>query len=211
MVCWYESLGNPRKAAGQEGTNGQVDRQWRVSASREQSGPLILPRTTREIRDLDHVYSTALRLVGGDAHLAEDVAQAVFTDLACKAGSLRKHFTLSGWLHTSTRFAAANVVRTEQRRRQREQTALSMSATDQVPEPDWQQFRAFLDESIGPSCVLNSVRYPHGASPTDGFNQHRWLRDWFSQECITVLDRQQQAVRFSSMQAPTFMCLCLKR
>ncbi len=57
---------------------------------------------------LDHVYSTALRLVGGDAHLAEDVAQAVFTDLARKAGSLRECPTLSGWLHTSARFAAAN-------------------------------------------------------------------------------------------------------
>jgi RNA polymerase sigma factor (sigma-70 family) len=98
-------------------------------------------------RHLDHVYSTALRLVGGDSHLAEDVSQSVFTDLARKAGSLRGHATLSGWLHTSTCFAASNLIRTEQRRRQREQTALTMSTTT-APEPDWDQVRAFLDDSI---------------------------------------------------------------
>jgi RNA polymerase sigma factor (sigma-70 family) len=101
-------------------------------------------------RHLDHVYSTALRLVGGDVHLAEDVAQAVFTDLARKAGSLQGHATLSGWLHTSARFAAANVVRTEQRRRQREQTALTMPSNSTASsEPDWDQVRDFLDDSIG--------------------------------------------------------------
>jgi DNA-directed RNA polymerase specialized sigma24 family protein len=34
------------------------------------------------------VYSTGLRLVGGDTHLAEDVAQTVFSDLARKAHAL---------------------------------------------------------------------------------------------------------------------------
>src|SRR5438034_11598760 len=33
-------------------------------------------------RHVNLVYSTALRLVGGDEHLAYDVAQSVFTDLA---------------------------------------------------------------------------------------------------------------------------------
>src|SRR3954464_4829562 len=77
-------------------------------------------------RHLDHVHSTALRLVGGDSHLAEDVAQAVFSDLARKASSLRHFRALSGWPHQSARFAAAKLVRSEQRRRQREQASISM-------------------------------------------------------------------------------------
>ena len=50
---------------------------------------------------LNLVYFAALRQVGGDAHRAKDVAQAVFTDLARKARSLTDRATLTGWLHTS--------------------------------------------------------------------------------------------------------------
>jgi RNA polymerase sigma factor (sigma-70 family) len=100
-------------------------------------------------RHLDHVYSTALRLVGGDSHFAEDVVQMVFIDLARKARSLRRYAALSGWLHTSARFAAAKAVRGEQRRRQREQTALTMPATSVTPAPQWEQLRPVLDQAIG--------------------------------------------------------------
>src|SRR5437667_12764697 len=40
------------------------------------------------IRYVDLVYSTALRLVEGDTHRAEDVAQTVFVDLTRKARTL---------------------------------------------------------------------------------------------------------------------------
>src|SRR5258708_4630556 len=100
-------------------------------------------------RHLNHVYSTALRLVGRDTQLAEDVTQTVFTALAREADSLRRRTMLSGWLHTTAGFAAAKVGRSEQRRRQREGSALIMNVISAAPEPDWEQVRCLLDEAIG--------------------------------------------------------------
>src|SRR5262252_8847949 len=76
---------------------------------------------------IDLVYSAALRQVGGDVVLAQDVTQTVFTDLARKAPRLTRHPSLAAWLYTSTRYVAAKVRRTEQRRRQREQQAQTMN------------------------------------------------------------------------------------
>src|ERR1017187_1341172 len=77
-------------------------------------------------RHLNWVYSLARRHVG-DAHLAEDVAQSVFVLLARKAASLRRGTVLSGWLFRTTRYVASCAMRTEYRRKAREQAAVAMS------------------------------------------------------------------------------------
>jgi len=84
-------------------------------------------------RRIGLVYSAALRQVGGDAHHAEDVTQEVFIDLARKTGSLRRHPALIDWLYTSTHFAAAKLIRTEQRRARREQEAHARNDSTAVP------------------------------------------------------------------------------
>lgn len=74
------------------------------------------------------VYSTSVRLVGGDTALAQDVAQAVFIDLARMARTLAGEVMLGGWLHRHTRFVAATLMRAERRRQSRERQAAEMSA-----------------------------------------------------------------------------------
>src|SRR5256885_12247356 len=77
-------------------------------------------------RHLNLVYSAALRQVNGDAHLAQDIAQKVFTELGRKAPVLCRRPSLTGWLYTTTRFIAVKVIRTEHRRRNHEQEAQAM-------------------------------------------------------------------------------------
>jgi RNA polymerase sigma factor (sigma-70 family) len=99
-------------------------------------------------RHVNLVYSTALRTGGGDVHLAQDITQAVFMDLARKAGSLPGNVPLAGWLHRHTCFTAANAIRTERRRRNREQTALEMNSLEAGDEPRWEHVAPHLDAGL---------------------------------------------------------------
>jgi RNA polymerase sigma factor (sigma-70 family) len=99
---------------------------------------------------LNLVYSAALRETNGDRTLAEDLAQAVFTELARKSSGLLRHPSLAGWLYKTVRHLAANMRRAEQRRRRREEEVQTMSEllSKDTPDQVWQQIRPVLDDAL---------------------------------------------------------------
>lgn len=124
-------------------TDGELLGRYSEENSEESFGELVR-------RHVDLVYSAALRQVNGNAPLAQDIAQAVFSDLARKARTLQNRSTLAGWLYTSTHHAAANAIRSEQRRQTHEQEAHAMQELLRNPGPelDWESFRPLLDDAM---------------------------------------------------------------
>src|SRR5947208_4471412 len=83
-----------------------------------------------------------------DSHLAEDVTQAVFVALAKNVAQLTDRPVLSGWLHRTAQNIAAQTVRSDVRRRAREQDAAAMN---ELHEPDavWEHIAPHLDQALG--------------------------------------------------------------
>lgn len=99
-------------------------------------------------RYISLVYHAALRQLGAETQLAEDVTQVVFSRLAQKSASLAHHSSLAGWLHTTTRFAAREALRSERRRRIREQDAYRMKELFSESDVDWTQLRPVIDDAL---------------------------------------------------------------
>jgi RNA polymerase sigma factor (sigma-70 family) len=99
-------------------------------------------------RHIDLVHSAALRMVC-DSHLAQDVTQATFVALAQSAKGLTEYTVLSGWLHRTAQNLAAKAVRTDVRRRVREQEAAAMNELLSESHTEWQQVAPHLDAGLG--------------------------------------------------------------
>ena len=101
------------------------------------------------------VYSAARRQVYGDAALAEEVTQQTFCLLSRKAGTLRPGGSLASWLYQTAGNVARERLRTERRRRLREQQAVDWdsaaidSMTNPTPAPTWETVAPVLDSALG--------------------------------------------------------------
>jgi RNA polymerase sigma factor (sigma-70 family) len=85
-----------------------------------------------------------------DTHLAEDVTQGVFVAASQNARQLVDCSVLPGWLHRTTQNLAANTVRSDVRRRTREQEAALMNELLSAhPDASWEHIAPHLDAALG--------------------------------------------------------------
>src|SRR5688500_3675350 len=77
------------------------------------------------------VYAAARRQTRGDAHLADDVTQAVMIVLARRAGDIAPGSVLAGWLLVVTRHCARNALKIQARQRIHEHRAAVLRADAQ--------------------------------------------------------------------------------
>jgi RNA polymerase sigma factor (sigma-70 family) len=100
-------------------------------------------------RYVNLVYSTALRQVR-DPHLAEDITQEVFLTFFRKAARLRAGTVLPNWLFCTTRYLAANALKTRKRRQRHEQqrAIMAQDICSSDPAAASENSTALVDEAL---------------------------------------------------------------
>jgi RNA polymerase sigma factor (sigma-70 family) len=93
------------------------------------------------------VYGAAVRLVR-EPDSAKDVAQLVFIELANKAHSIREGNALPGWLYRTTCRTAANFLRAEARRHEREGEAVIQSQIQRSESAAESDVAPMLDDAM---------------------------------------------------------------
>jgi len=93
------------------------------------------------------VFATAMRQVG-DAGAAEEITQNVFVALALAAGKLASHPTIAGWLHQTALNKSREWLRSELRRRKREQVAVDLDLARAEGDSVWSPLVPLLDEAL---------------------------------------------------------------
>lgn len=100
-------------------------------------------------RHLRLVYCAALRRTGGRTDLAQEAAQTVFIKVARNAASLSRRGSMAGWLYTAARFAANDLMRSEERRARREQASELMPSEAAASDADSTTLRLLIDDLLG--------------------------------------------------------------
>ena len=123
-------------------------------------------------RHIDLVYGTALRKVG-DCGAAQEITQNVFIALGKKAWRFAPGDLLPAWLHRAALLESNEWLRSELRRRRREQTAAELGTTMKTPDQDAavRTLIPLLDEA------LLSLREKDRTAILLRFYERRSLRD----------------------------------
>lgn len=94
------------------------------------------------------VYALARRRLR-DAHLAEDVVQAVFIVLDRKLPKFAADGAFINWLHKTAWYATETAARNQRRREIRESEAATMRTESDTSNDRWDELAPMLDELIG--------------------------------------------------------------
>jgi RNA polymerase sigma factor (sigma-70 family) len=106
-------------------------------------------------RHVAWVHSAACRQVG-DAELAKDVTQMVFSDLARKARTLPRQAILGAWLHRAARIASKRVLRTRRRLEVRDQIHFEITNLQSTSPANWTEISQELDAAL--DCLNSNDR-----------------------------------------------------